>query len=357
MFKKIEKIYEEFQDLKLKIADPEIISQTEEFVKLNRRYAEIRSVAEIFEDLRKLNENEKQAQEMLSTEEDPELIKMAEEEIKEIKLRQGEIEEKLKIELLPKDKMDSRNVIIEVRAGTGGEEAALFAAEISRMLMRFASEKKFNTEILSKSESESGGIKEIFIRVVGKNAFAKFKYERGVHRVQRVPTTESQGRIHTSAVSVAVLAEAEEVDVDIKAEEIRIDVFRASGHGGQSVNTTDSAVRITHLPTSIVVSCQDEKSQLKNKNKAMMILRSRILEVKEEEMQKERGEARKSQIGTGDRSEKIRTYNFPQDRVTDHRIKKSWKNINKILEGDLSEIVQSLELEDQARKLSQQKIN
>ena len=352
MLERVKKIYDEFNELKNKISDPKIISDQKKFVEFSRRYAEIKDIAKLYEDFKHLEESQAQAEEILKTEKDPELIMMAEEEIKEINPKKEEISEKLKIELLPKDKMDSRNVIIEVRAGTGGDEAALFAGDISRMLLRFAEDENFRTTILSKSEAEGGGIKEIFIRIVGENAFAKFKYERGVHRVQRIPVTESQGRIHTSAISVAVLPEAEEIDLEIKPEDIRIDVFRASGHGGQSVNTTDSAVRITHLPTNIVVSCQDEKSQLKNKNKAMMILRSRILELEEEKARQERGEARKSQIGTGDRSEKIRTYNFPQDRVTDHRIKKNWKNLPKILEGNLQEIVEALAVEDQARKLA-----
>ncbi len=243
---------------------------------------------------------------------------------------------------------------MEVRAGTGGDEAALFAEEIARMYFRFAENIGFKTELLSKSEGSNGGIKEIIFQVIGKGAYSKLKYESGVHRVQRVPVTESSGRIHTSAITVAVLPEAEEVDIEINPEDLKIDTYRASGAGGQHVNVTDSAVRITHVPTGVVVACQDERSQMKNKNKAMSLLRSRLLVAEEEKVAKERGEERLSQVGTGDRSEKIRTYNFPQDRVTDHRIHTNWPNLPSVMEGNIEDIIEKLTIEDQAKILANQ---
>jgi peptide chain release factor 1 len=275
------------------------------------------------------------------------MVAMLKSEKEESEKKLTELEEKLKIELLPKDPEDIKNCIIEIRAGAGGEEAALFGAELGRAYMRFAENKSVKVELMSKSEAAAGGIKEMIFKLVGDGAYGLMKFESGVHRVQRIPVTESQGRVHTSTITVAVLPEAEEVDVEIKESDLRIDVFRSSGPGGQSVNTTDSAVRITHVPTGIIVTQQDEKSQLKNKNKALNVLRTRLYAIELEKKQKERGDKRLSQIGTGDRSEKIRTYNFPQDRVTDHRIKQSWSNLPGIMEGGLDDIVDALQLENQ----------
>ncbi|WBB29697.1 peptide chain release factor 1 [Parvimonas micra] len=351
MFDKLELLVEKFEDLEKKIIDPEIMKDMNVWQKLAKEHGDMKPIVEKYREYSKHKKELEENKEMLKESLDDEMKELVKEEISNLEDSIEKEEQDLKILLLPKDPNDEKNVFMEVRAGTGGDEAGLFAEDLLRMYRMFADKQKWKTEIMSISEQGVGGIKEVVFLVKGKGAYSKLKYESGVHRVQRVPATESSGRIHTSAATVAVLPEVEDVDVVINQNDLRIDVYRASGNGGQCVNTTDSAVRITHIPTGVVVTCQDEKSQLKNKDKAMKILKSRLYEKYQEEQNKDIADARKSQIGSGDRSERIRTYNFPQGRVTDHRINMTIYQLDSFLNGDISEMIDALITSDQAKKM------
>ena len=351
VFKKLREVEEKFEEVERLMSLPENISNREKFANLSKTYNELKEIVDAYREYKKLNEELKENEDLLKEEKDPEMKELIKEEIKLLQDKIEKIEYKLKVLLIPKDPNDEKGVIIEVRSGTGGEEAALFAGDLFRMYSKYVEKKGWKLDIVEANSTELGGFKEVVFMVEGKGAFSRLKYESGVHRVQRVPETEAGGRIHTSAATVAVLPEAEDVEIEINPEDLRIDVYRSMGHGGQSVNTTDSAVRITHLPTGIVVTCQDEKSQLKNRAKALKVLKARLLDMEREKQERERRDLRRVQIGSGDRSERIRTYNFPQNRVTDHRIGLTLYKLDSILEGDLDELIEPLIASDTAEKL------
>ncbi|HJD05410.1 MAG TPA: peptide chain release factor 1 [Candidatus Onthoplasma faecipullorum] len=352
MIEKLKAIKERFDTLTREIADPDIIADNKLWQAKVKEHASLQELMEEYENYLKHEKDYNDANEMLKNETDPDMREMLKEESVSAKQRMDESVEKLKILMLPKDENDSKNVILEIRGGAGGEESALFAHSLLRMYQMYCDSHKFKMEILNIEETELGGVKEVQALIKGKNAYARFKYESGVHRVQRVPETESQGRVHTSTVTVAILPEMEDADVKIDEKDIRIDIFRSSGAGGQKVNKTDSAIRITHFPTGIVVSCQDERSQTQNKEKAFNILRAKVFDYYQQQKEAEYKENRKSQVGTGDRSERIRTYNFPQGRVTDHRIGLSLYDINAFMDGDLDEMIDALTITDQQKKLA-----
>ena len=350
MFDKLDFILEKYEELSLKVSDPDIINNQKLWQKHIKEMGEMEPIVNKYREYKKAKEAVAEAREMLDSG-DAELRELAKMELAEYEDQIPEMEEQLKILLLPKDPNDEKNVILEVRAGTGGEEAALFAQDLLRMYLRYAERRGWKAEIMDANDTGIGGIKEASVLIKGKGAYSRIKYESGTHRVQRVPETESSGRIHTSAATVAVLPEVDDVEVEINPNDVRVDVYRSSGNGGQCVNTTDSAVRLTHIPTGLVVTCQDEKSQIKNKDKAFKVLRSRLYDMKLQEQNDEISAERRSQVGSGDRSERIRTYNFPQGRITDHRIGMTIYKLDSFLDGDIDEIVDGLITSDQAEKM------
>jgi len=351
MFKKLEQVEKRYEELTDQLSDPAVISDQARFQKIAKERSDLEELVEAFRRHRQVSSHLEGSREIAKTEADAELREMARAEIATLEGELAELEQRLKLLLLPKDPNDERNVLLEIRAGTGGEEAALFAADLFRMYQRYAETKGWKVEVMDQNATGMGGLKELIALISGEKVYSQLKYESGVHRVQRVPTTEASGRIHTSACTVAVLPEAEDVDVRIDEKDLRVDVYRSSGPGGQGVNRTDSAVRLTHIPTGLVVACQDERSQHKNKARAMKILKSRILDLETQKQQSERTAARREMVKTGDRSEKIRTYNFPQNRLTDHRIGLSVHNLSHILEGNLDEVVEALRMHYQTEAL------
>ena len=352
MLERMRAVEDRSEELDRLMADPEIATDYSRIQELAKEQAQLREVVELSRGLRAIESEANDLEMMLRDESDPELAELAREELAELDMRMNNTEQALKVALIPKDPNDEKNVIVEIRAGTGGDEAGLFAADLYRMYNRYAQRRSWKTEVIDLNETGIGSVKEIVFEVKGRGAYSRLKHESGVHRVQRVPVTESSGRIHTSAATVAVLPEAEEVDVEVNSEDLQIDVFHASGHGGQNVQKVATAIRITHKPTGIVAVCQDERSQLKNKEKAMSVLRSRLYAREVERQQRERSDARRSQVGSGDRSERVRTYNFPQSRITDHRIGLTVHSLAQSLDGDIDQIIEALLEEEQTQKLA-----
>lgn len=351
LIEKLEKIKNHFEEINQNLSDPEVLSDREKVIKLSKERSDLEDIIKSYKELTDIINNIEGNKEIIAEGGEPDLIEMAESELEELEAKKNEVEEKIKLLLLPKDPDDNKNIIMEIRAGTGGDEAALFAADLYRMYSRYSEIKDWKIDLIDLSDSGLGGIKEVVFSVSGKNIYGNLKFESGVHRVQRVPLTESSGRVHTSAASVAVLPEAEDVQIEINQADLRIDVYRSGGAGGQNVNKVETAIRITHIPTGIVVQCQDERSQLKNRQKAMKVLRARLYDVKLKEHNAQISAQRKSMIGSGDRSDKIRTYNYPQNRVTDHRIGLTLYNLANIMEGDLDELLEQIKIADRAEKL------
>lgn len=353
MFAKLETLEGKFMELEHELAEPDVFTDQDRYRKLTKAHADLKPVVNIFRQYKTLRQNLADNRE-LASDPDPDIREMAAEDIRTLEEKLPQLEHELKVLLLPTDPLDEKNILLEIRAGTGGEEAALFAADLFRMYCRYAEKMRWKVEIMSQSDSDTGGYKEIIALITGEKVYSRLKFESGTHRVQRVPATESQGRIHTSAATVAVMPEAAEVDIDIKPEDLRFDVFRSSGPGGQSVNTTDSAVRVTHIPTGIVVTCQDEKSQHKNKAKALKVLYSRLLQAEQDRQNAAQADVRRSMVGSGDRSERIRTYNFPQGRITDHRVNLTLYNLGRAMEGEIEELVDALVTHAQTEALKNQ---
>lgn len=353
MLQRLDFLEQKYEELSIKISDPNVMSNQREWQKLCKEHSEFEGITLKYREYKHVLEEIDYNKEILNDSESKEFYSLAQEELKDLQCKKNELEQELKILLLPKDPNDEKNVFVEIRAGTGGDEAALFASNLFRMYSKYVENKKWKIEMISVNDTDIGGFKEVVFMIKGNGAYSRLKYESGVHRVQRVPDTEASGRIHTSAATVAVLPEVDDVDVEINQNDLRIDVFRSSGNGGQSVNTTDSAVRITHIPSGIVISCQDEKSQLKNKEKALKLLRARLFEIAEQERLKSIAEDRKSQVGSGDRSERIRTYNYPQGRVTDHRIGLTLYKLDDFMDGYIDEIIDGLIAHTQAEKMQQ----
>ena len=351
MFEQLDSLLDRYAELQELMSDPEVINETSRYMELSKEEAGLREIVGKYTRLKTVLNDIAESEELLRESNDPEMEELAKADLSELQDEKEQLEQDIKILMLPTDPNDEKNVILEIRAGTGGEEAALFGADLLRMYTRYAERKHWKTEMMEINDTGLGGIKEAVILIKGKGAYSRLKYESGAHRVQRVPETESSGRIHTSAATVAVLPEVDDVEVDLNPNDVRVDVYRASGNGGQCVNTTDSAVRLTHEPTGLVVTCQDEKSQIKNKEKAFKVLKSRLYDLKMQEQNKEIADQRKSQVGSGDRSERIRTYNFPQGRVSDHRIGMTLYKLDNFLDGDIDEIIDGLITNDQAEKM------